>query len=63
MVFSKHILFSSMVAETVNAADPAAKESYELAKKYNITPPEVDKIRKKFVEFLFNALKDQFGTI
>ena len=44
-------MFSSMVAETVNAADPAAKESYELAKKYNITPPEVDKIRKKFVEF------------
>merc|ERR1719247_40802 len=44
-------MFSKMVAATMNAGDPKANESYELAKKYNITAPEVDKIKKRFNEF------------
>jgi Ca2+-binding EF-hand superfamily protein len=44
-------MFSQMVAATVNAGDPKAAESYELAKKHKITAPEVDKIKKHFMKF------------
>jgi Ca2+-binding EF-hand superfamily protein len=44
-------MFSKMVAATMNAGDPKASESYDLAKKFDITPPEVDKIKKRFKEF------------
>jgi Ca2+-binding EF-hand superfamily protein len=44
-------MFTTMVSATVNAGDPEQNESYELAKKYNITAPDVDKIKKRFNEF------------
>jgi Ca2+-binding EF-hand superfamily protein len=44
-------MFTPMVTNTMNAADPSANESYDLAKKHNITPPQVDKIKKKFNVF------------
>ena len=44
-------MFSKMVSATVNAGDSDANESYDLAKKYDITPPQVDKIKKRFNEF------------
>merc|ERR1719440_481293 len=44
-------MFTPMVTNTMNAADPSANESYDLAKKHNITAPQVDKIKKKFNNF------------
>jgi Ca2+-binding EF-hand superfamily protein len=44
-------MFTTMVSNTMNAADPGANESYDLAKKHNITAPQVDKIKKRFKEF------------
>jgi Ca2+-binding EF-hand superfamily protein len=52
-------MFTPMVTNTMNAGDPSANESYELAKKHNITPPQVDKIKKRFNEFDI----DRGGTI
>merc|ERR1719498_1955090 len=44
-------MFTPMVTNTMNAGDPGASDSYDLAKKHNITPPQVDKIKKRFNEF------------
>ena len=52
-------MFTPMVTNTMNAGDPSVNESYELAKKHNITPPQVDRLKKRFNEFDI----DRGGTI
>ena len=52
-------MFTPMMTNTMNAGDPSVNESYELAKKHNITPPQVDRLKKRFNEFDI----DRGGTI
>merc|ERR1719313_2521377 len=52
-------MFTPMMTNTINAGDTSYNESYELAKKHNITPPQVDRLKKRFNEFDI----DSGGTI